>query len=459
MPTIDKPRFLASMDGLSNVASGLAGNRDKSSYNRWGYTLNNDYVSLEAAYEDNWIASTIVDVPAEDACAKWRTIKCKAAEEIQRHEMDIGYKHVVQEALCWARLYGGGSVLMLTGQDLEKPLVPSKVKKGALAENGRLLVFDRFDLSGQYYNHLDPLAPNYLEPTYYTIRGGSQLVHCSHFARFKGKKLSKRRSQTTQGWGDSHLRRALGDIQETVAAKGGIAHLLQEANVDVFRAEDLWKSLSTSQDNAIITRYQNLNLMKSAIQAIVLDKNEEYDRKTLNLGGVEGVIEQFMVWIAASARMPVTKIFGTSAKGMSATGEGDLNNYYDTLKSIQQNDIDPSLRVLDEVLCRSATGSYPTDFDYEWNPLHQEDPLKAAQVRKLDSETHINYLDAGLITPPQIQRELQANEDYQFKDEDIEVLEEHYDDPLDMLDKPDASKEESAGLTDERESNESDTTK
>lgn len=432
------------VDGLENVATGLGSKNDKSIYRKWTMPfLANNYIELESCYLGNWIATKIVDLPAEDSCAGWRVIKSSRAEDIARHELEIGYRHTVQEALQWSLLYGGAGILMLTGQDLEKPFNPAKVKKGVLESSiGGLRAFDRYDLSGQEFNIYDVLAPNYMEPTYYVLRGGTTRIHYSHVVRFKGKNLPKRYIQHTEGWGDSYLRRVLEDISDIVEAQGGVASLMKEANVDVFRAEGLFKQLSTNQDSAIINRYQLLNILKSSMQAIVLDKNEEYDRKTLQLSGVADVIDNFMTWISGASGIPTTKLFGTAAKGLGATGEGDMRNYYDMLHGIQNNTISPALRTLDEVLCRSAIGSYPNDFDYQWNPLEKENQLQRAQIRKLDSERHISYIDSGVVNPAQVQRELQANEVYQFDDDAIEKVEQHYNDPLALLDKEPVSEAE-----------------
>jgi hypothetical protein len=51
------------------------------------------------------------------------------------------------------------------------------------------------------------------------------------------------------------------------------------------------------------------------------------------------------------------------------------------------------------------------------------DSLQTAQADKLRSDKHLALLEAGIVTTSQIQRELQAGEEYQFNDEDIEALE------------------------------------
>lgn len=429
-----------SLDGLVNVATGIGTTKSKRSANEWVYGVINNYQPLEAAYQTNWIAKKICDIPAEDMTREWRRIKAEGGEDVERLEQALLLPNAVQEAITWARLYGGAGILMLTGQDLTKPLNLNLIKKGDLE---RLLVFDRWDMQGQTINTWDVLAPNYLKPESYTIRGGAIQVHWTHFARFNGERLPRRWMEQTQGWGDSVLRKCIEDIQDTVAAKDGIAELMQEANVDVIKREGLADELASDQDANIIKRYEAFSLMKSNIKMALLDENETYERKTLNLGGVSQTIEQLMTWISGAADIPVTRMFGTSAKGMNATGEGDDKNYKTSIRAGQRSYLSEPMRTLDEVIVRSALGHFPDDYDYMWNPLSLPDDLESAQAEQLRSQKHIAYLDSGVIQKSQVMRELQASEEYQFDDDELDELEgmeegNMFEEPVD----PDASEPE-----------------
>lgn len=288
-------KTMASVDGLVNVVSGLGGQNSKRANNRWMYDNLNDFQELDAAYQTNWIARAIVDVPARDITREWRTIKSDDAEAIQAVEQQVCLQQCVEEAVAWARLFGGSGILMLTGQDLSRPMNLNQVRRGSLE---RLLVFDRWDLSAQTINTWDVLAPNYLMPEFYVVRGGAQTIHWTHVARFYGERLPRRWLQHTQGWGDSVLRKCIYDIGDMVAAKDGIAELMQEANVDVINRDGLNEDLATDQDEAIRARYQLFRMMKSNIQMALLDGDETFTRQTLDLGGVAPIIEQFITWIS-----------------------------------------------------------------------------------------------------------------------------------------------------------------
>tara|TARA_R110002049_G_scaffold101556_10_gene246491 strand:+ start:979 stop:2757 length:1779 start_codon:yes stop_codon:yes gene_type:complete len=432
------PPQLTNLDGLTNVMTGLGTEKSKRAHNTWQYGVLNDYSQLDAAYATNWIARKICDIPAEDATREWRRVKCDGAEDIAALEQQLLVPNMVQEAATWANLYGGSGILMITNQDLTKPLRVDRIKKGELK---RLLVLDRWDMASAGINTWDILASNYLQPEYFNVRGGAMQIHHSHFAIFKGERLPLRQQAQTQGWGDSKLRKCIEDIADMVAAKDGIAELMQEANIDVITRDGLTDELSTDQDDAIIKRYELFSMMKSNIQMALLDGEEKFDRMTLNLSGVAPIIEQFMTWISGAADIPVTRMFGTSAKGMNATGEGDDRNYNNSIRASQRKDFAQPMRTLDEVLVRSALGSFPSDYDYEWNPLSLPDGLQTAQAEKLRSEKHQTYLDAGIVQKSQVMRELQASEEYQFDDKELEELEEleegnMFDEPVDAEEDP-----------------------
>lgn len=433
-----KPRYKLTTDGLVNIVSGLGTGKGKRDHNRFVAGQLLGYQELEAAYQTNWIARQIVDIPADDMTREWRTIKCQAADDIRQEEDRLNLQACVNEALSWSRLYGGAAILPLTNQDLERPFQPEAIGRGGVQ---RLMVFDRWDLIPHSINTWDVLADNYLQPEFYTLYQGSQRIHWTHFIRFVGSKLPRRQRVLLQGWGDSQLRRCLEDIKDTVAAKDGIAELMQSANVDVITREGLSEDLSTDQEAEIIKRYTLFDQMKSIINTALLDGDEKYDRVTLNLSGVAPVIDTLMVWIAGAADIPVTRLFGTSAKGLNATGEGDLKNYYDSIRSQQTSQLDRPMATLDAIMVRSALGSMPDDYNYDWNRLTQPNHKDEAEARKIEAETDAILLDAGVVGRAQIMRRLEADEVYQYQEGVIDRIEGSEDLSLGPVDRPEGDDE------------------
>lgn len=419
--TIAKPRVRvrSTSDGLMNVYSGLGTGNSKSAHNTWSMSQWLTGPMIDTIYRESWLAQAICSIPAEDATREWRHFNGEHSEDIERHENVLNLQTKVAEAKTFARAYGGAGILMITNQNLEEPLDVSRIKKGDLK---KLIVLDRFDLTAPVMNITNPLADNYLLPEYYTLVGGTQRIHWTHIARFEGLKLPRRVAAVEQGWGDSELRRVLTDLNSTVAAFMGVAELMQEANVDVISAEGLADDLAAKEESKIIERYRLFNMMKSSFGLSLLDATEKLDRLTLQLSGVAQSMEQLITWISGAAKIPVTRLFGTSAKGMNATGEGDEGVYYDRIAADQQRSMRQPLQHIDQVLVRSAIGEFPPDTDFTFNPLKQLDDKEQAEVDYTDSQTDRAYFDMGIITRSQIAAKLQRKDTYQISDDDVKAM-------------------------------------
>lgn len=413
----EKPRLRGTTDSLTNMVANLGTNRDTRSHNHFGYQFISQY-ELEAAYQSNWIARRIVDVPNEDATREWRTFNGAEAQEIAQEEKRLGLQQLYQNASCWSDLYGGAGMIMITNQDLAKPLDVHKIKKGDLK---KFIVLDRWDLSAQEFNFTNPLGENFMKPEYYTFVNGQTRVHHSHVVRLEGARLPRRLSQLEQGWGDSRLRRCMDDLRDVVATKGGIASLVLKANVDTITREGLSAALAGPECDAITRRYQMFGMMQSMVNLGLLDASEKYERNSVSFAGLSQIMEQFMVWTAGCAEQPVTKLFGQSASGLSATGEGDQDNYYDTIKARQDGPNRQHLEIIDQVLVRSAIGYFPDDLEFEWNPLYQASGAEQAQQDLADAQTDTINIDNGTIKPSQAMRRMQGRGTYDITDDDIKA--------------------------------------
>jgi hypothetical protein len=88
---------------------------------------------------------------------------------------------------------------------------------------------------------------------------------------------------------------------------------------------------------------------------------------------------------------------------MNSTGESDTRNYYDLLKSLQSNELTPTITPLDELIIRSALGSRPEEIYYNWAPLWQMTANEKADISKKKAETTKIYSDLNLFEPEVIQ--------------------------------------------------------
>lgn len=425
--TANKPRMRAgadgalqyTSDGMTNLVSGLGTERDKRSHNYFSYQFMNrrDFFELEAAYSSNSLAKKIVDIPVNDATREWRTFSCDEAREIQQAESYYKLQSTIQEAFKWGRLYGGAIVLMITDQDLRQPLDVERIREGSLK---RFVVLDRKHVSGLDFEFTDPTVKNYMLPNYYMIYGGSMQIHHSHVVRIPGEKVPMTIRQNNGGWDDSILRKCMDDVKDAVSAKAGMASLVQEANVDVINREGLSDELSTEDGTEEIQhRYSMAGMLKSINRMLLLDNNETYTRKTIAFGGLGEVQQTLMEWAAGAADIPMTRLFNIQAKGMGDSGQGDMNNYHDSLRGAQQSDYRPCLEQLDEVMLRSWFGYLPDDCEFDFDPLSQPNGNDLAQQDLAAAQADDIRLNNGTIKQSQVMQKLQSEGTYAISDQDI----------------------------------------
>lgn len=405
-------------NSIVNRRVGLGTSKARASHTTYQCGRIYNRIEFENAFESNWLVSRIIQEKAHDAVRNWRDVKCKdGSDDIYKFEKSVDLKNVIIEALTWQRLYGGAGILMITGQDLTQPLNLNLIKKGSLKN---LVVFDRWYLIPESENIYNPTASNFLKPEFYLING-SQRVHESHIIRFEGNLQPRRRRSYSQGWGSSELQKCLDAINSFLVSKSATDELLLDSKNDVITRDGLIDDMQSDED-FVSERYALFNEMKGLLSLAVLDGSETYDRKMVNFAGIPDLIKTFMVVVASATEYPVTRLFGTSATGMNATGEGDDNNYHYSVMNIQSK-IEKAMHQLDQVLIRSAIGYYPNDYSYKWNPLTARNELQDAQVGLINAQRDQIYKQSEIIKDSKILKNLKSDGSYSITDEEIEEQE------------------------------------
>jgi phage-related protein (TIGR01555 family) len=119
--------------------------------------------------------------------------------------------------------------------------------------------------------------------------------------------------------------------------------------------------------------------------------------------------------------MPISKLFGQSASGLNATGEGDARNWYDAVKAYQADSVRPAyermLRLIFAAKTGPTRGIEPDNWSLKFPPLWQPTEKERAETRKIVAETDaINY-DMGLVTSEELRTSRFGGEEYSAETE------------------------------------------
>lgn len=399
-----KARALA--DSFQNIVTGLNTDASKAAGNTYVFTPATP-AEIEAAYRSGWFRK-IVDIPAEDMTREWREWQAEdeQIELIEAEEKRLDLIRKVRTAIALGRLQGGGALIlgMAGTPDPKTPLKIETVKQGGL-EYVHVMGREEFLPSNGDDVERDPTSPFFGRPKFYKFplaAGGETEIHPSRVIPFLGQYVPRNRTalRDDEVWGDSLFQSVKDAIMNADLTASGIAELVQEAKIDVYKIEGFMGQVAVEGYETLIKRrFALVQQLKSISNAIVLDLQDEYEQKTLSFDGLPDILKLQLMMMSGVADIPATRLLGKSPDGQNSTGESDLRNYYDSLASKQNTDLSATLTPLDEVLIRSALGSRPEEIHYRWSSLWQPTAAEQSEIDKRDAETDKIYADVGIAPP------------------------------------------------------------
>jgi len=429
-------------DGFKNVLKGLGTVKDAREYTTFQQGFRITQTIANYLYVYNWLAAKVVDIPVDDATRKWRTLLIPDAErkkEIEDAMLFFDVKAKLNLAMKWARVFGGSVIIAIVeGQDPEMPLDVETIKQDALKN---LIVLDRYNIYPSHVNR-DILSGNFGQPEYYTVARAGQKVHRTRLLKLEGVKTTLREYEQENYWGNSIYTKGWEPIGDSQTVSQSISNLVYEANVDVYRINGFNALVAEGNDDLVVKRLKIAHEMKSIINGIALDKEDEYDKKQNSFMQLPNIDDRFMQKVAGAYNIPMTKLVGISPAGQNATGESDMLNYYDRIQSLQDNEIRPYLDWLDKIVIKSAFGA-DVDFAYEFKPLKQLTEIEKAEVDLKNAQRDQIYIDLDVIRTTDSLAEIAENGTYvtidenrveeELKLEELDLLEEEENDDDDLL--------------------------
>ena len=379
-------------DSLWNLAASLGVGKDKAAYDAFGLrTL--ERAQIEAMYRGDWLARKTVDIVPYDSIRAWRAWSGHRADvdRMEAAERRLGLRKVLQRAMTLGRLYGGGAILIGTGETdpaaLARPL-DERLPRGGLAF---LHVVSRWQL-GVAALDKDPLSPWVGEPALYELSAPGRpalALHPSRVVRFLGHPLPDPTLSPTF-WSDSVLQVLYDAIHAVALTTTGATSLMHEAKVDIVTVPNLSEHLSSAETTQQLSaRFAYAAAMKSINNLLLLGDGETWSRQSVDFGGLPEMVRTFLQVAAGAADIPVTRLLGQSPAGLSATGDSDTRNYYDMIAARQELDLRPQLERLDRLIARSE-GIDPGALTFAFRPLWQLDaPSQAALALQKAQATQI----------------------------------------------------------------------
>lgn len=346
------------------------------------YLLSNNRALLAQLYCEIGIAQTLIGQPVDDAFKDFPEIRSEQLdedniEEIRKFFEQNKWMQTFKQGIKWARLFGGGGLFLNVPQNPASELRIDKLKKG---DKVKLYAVDRWELNFQVDAAVSiETVNNDTEQTVpYNLYG--QPVHKSRVMKMVGREAPSLLRLQLGGWGMSEIERLIRSLNSFLKNQDVIFELLDEAKIDVYKINGFNANLMTKGGTEKISKQVHIaNRMKNYLNALLLDKEDEHDQKTMAFSGLSELLVQNRQALAADLKMPVTKLFGISAAGFNS-GEDDIENYNAMLESEIRADNKGYFITLVQVACAVLFGFVPDDIDVEFGELRE---LSAEQVENV----------------------------------------------------------------------------
>lgn len=442
----NEPYKMTVMDTFQNLLARL-GDGAPNLLNGTDYTmdrLTQNYQLMNNLYRNHWIVRKVIDSIPEDMMKNWIDIQSsltpKQMKQLDELERKTKIKEKIKEALKWGRLYGGAAaVMVIQGHEniLDEPLDYNTIMPGAFKG---LIVCDRW-MGIQASTEIieDVSSPDFGMPLYYEWdcgnNGATVKVHHSRVLRFAGRDLPFIEKQVEMGWGESEVEVIYEELKKRDNASYNIANLLFMANLKVLKMQGMEEILSTGDTDLQQDLYNTVegqNRLMNSNSMMVLGKDDDFATHQYTFSGINEVYQSFMLDVAGAAETPVTKLFGRSPAGLSATGESDLQNYYDMIGQKQVSQLQPVIDKLLPVMVMSEFAYIPNDLSYEFNPIAEQTEEELASIVDKKVNAINTVYQGGLITQKVAIKELKEMADTtgmftNISDEDIANASTEYD--------------------------------
>ena len=342
----------------------------------------------------NLIVRRIVTLVVDDAIKNFIEVEGDQDECIVQELEALFIPEKLTEALYWDRLFGMSVALILAddGQELDQSINLKRLRRVSGIE-----VFDKRSVmedSASLYYDTDVRDVNFGKAEYYTItppNGNLFKVHRSRLLIFDGETLPKLERIANNGAGLSCLDGIPAAINRVKTSMDKTIDIMDKVSTSLLKLQGLSNVLQTEEGTkAVIKRLDLIDYSRRLNGSVAIDKDDEYAVFNIPLGGLTDIIQEMEQYVCAVTGYPFTKLFGRSPAGMNATGQSDMQIYYDKVKSYQKRKLRPALEYLVKLIQLSSEG--PTQgkelekWSIKFKALEQLNDLEQANVDKTQAE-------------------------------------------------------------------------
>jgi phage-related protein (TIGR01555 family) len=223
------------------------------------------------------------------------------------------------------------------------------------------------------------------------------MVHESRLLLFHGGDISNYYRRMRNGWGATVFEQVRAELLHYTGSNDLAFMALGRLSQGILKLANMNDLLMNDEgEQAVQRRLHLIDMARHMMNTIALDTEDDYDQKNMSLGNVNTILDEFQQAVCSATGIPATLLFGRSPAGMNATGQSDLENYYNLVEGIQQHTLrHPLSRLIDVVANCSEYGiNLPNDWYIKFESLWNESEKEEAETKKLKADARLAKANA-----------------------------------------------------------------
>lgn len=332
-------------------------------------------------------------------------------ERFQKEWVRLKGDDIVRAGVIKALQFGTAYVYIdMLDSDKTNPLVTT-IKETCRKDFLRsLTTIEPYLMAPVSVNTQSPLYDNYMKPQRWWLQGASSGIDYTRFIPITFFEVANMLKPMFNYAGLPLAYFMKSYVKTAESTRHSIADLVMRFRTNYIKTSP--DKLNDAED--LKSRVMYMNSMANNFSTILMSEDEELVQITTPVRDLQDIQCNMYELVAASCGIPITKFLGLAPQGMNATGEYDMNNFYDTIAGYQRNIVKPIFDRIADIICHFSLGVNIKP-EYVFKPINRLTLLERADLDSRNLDNIQKAIDTGLCVEEDVLRALKYDGVFNFK--------------------------------------------